>query len=228
MRRFVWMSFVLASCAAAPASDAGTDAATTADAGVEAVPCEEPDRECPPAVPYSGGPCEGELFCTYDDDDESEARCVGGAWSAIATCPGCVLPLAEYCHEPFTGTLDGATVTMGPPGAGRAFEEGEAVELIIGAQGSPMIAFELRVEGAESPPDCVARGIALSWDGGSEIASGTPVGVRLHCGTSRTILLIPPGLPCDGEEHDLSVRVPVEGIGEASARLRVADDGCAG
>jgi hypothetical protein len=225
MLRLAWMSFVLVACGGSPAADAGS-----ADAGADSGPvvCGEPDRECPPEVPYSGNPCEGELVCTYEDADESEARCVGGVWSAVATCPGCVLPLAEYCLEPFAGALHGATVTMGPPGAGRPFEEGEDVALIVGAQGSPMLAFELHVEGVESPPECVARTIALAWDGGSEIASTMPVGVRLHCGSSRTILLIPPGVPCDGEAHDLHVRVPVVGIGEASARLRIIDDGCRG
>lgn len=209
-----------------PDAGAGSDAG--ADSGAAPVVCGEPDRECPPEVPYSGNPCEGELFCTYDDADESEARCVDGVWSSVATCPGCVLPLAEYCFDFFGGTLEGATVTMGPPGTGRPFEDGEEVALIVGAQGSPMLAFELRVVGAEDVPDCIGRSVAFSWDQGSEIVSAMPVGVRLHCGTSRTILLIPPGVPCDGEAHDFSIRVPVVGIGEARARLRIIDDGCGG
>lgn len=230
MPRLALLSFLLAACGGPPpAPDAGT---AIRDAGIDSavapVVCGEPDRECPPEVPYSGNPCEGELVCMYEDVDESEARCIDGAWSSMATCPGCVLPLAEYCFDPFGGTLEGATVTMGPPGTGRPFEDGEEVELIIGAQGSPMLAFELRVEGVEDVPDCVARGIALAWDEDPEIVSPMPTGVRLHCGTSRTILLIPPGMPCDGEVHDFSVRVPVVGIGEASARLRVAVADCGG
>jgi hypothetical protein len=213
--------------------DGGFDGAVPSDDGGAAAPdgavpaCGEPDRVCPAAVPYSSAPCEGSLSCTYPT---AEAQCVEGVWSAIRLCPDrppgapCLPPLVESCEAPFAGTLAGATVALGPYGAGRAFLPDEVVTPVVGGQGSPMISWALRIEGVEAP-GCVRSALDFAFDGGAPVRLNQPV--TLHCGASRATLLIVPGDVCDPmRTYPMTLHVTVEGVGEASATVRVQGIEC--
>jgi hypothetical protein len=214
MRNFV-IALLLFGCS--PIASEGTDAGPDPS-------CDTIDRECPAVIPYGGNACEGALSCPYED--LYLATCNEGVWSVEATCVGCVPPLVEGCAEPFSGSLTGASVVLGPPGTTRAFENEETIEVIWGAQGSPMVAAELRVSGANAPP-CVSYASSITVEGGGDVdIPAAPV--RLHCGTSRTVLTIVPDGLCDSRDYFIDITAQIAGVGETSARVRVRGGKCTG
>lgn len=222
----------LAGCGPSSAvDDAGLDASFDAgaiDAGFDAGPdrCIDPDLVCPELVPPPGLECEGELGCTYTN---YETRCVDGTWRLTnRLCTSCPWPVAEGCSDPSTAALPGATLSIGPPDEARAFAPDEVVDAVWGPQGSPMVAYALRIEGAE-PPSCV------SYDG--EIDDGLvrrigPRAIRFHClgpegGTTRTIFTEMAPWPCEPREYPVTLTVRLAGVdGEMTARVLVRGDAC--
>jgi len=180
--------------------------------------CGEPDRACPAELPFSGAPCEGALSCPYGGT--YDAQCSSGAWSVEALCDGvCLPPLVEDCDAPFAGTLSGATVTLGPAGEQRAFAENEVVAVEHGAQGLSMIRWALHVDGVEVAPECVRARVSFTYEGTPSPEISQPM--TLHCGDSYGSLNVLPDRPCEEREYALVMRVAVDGIGEASASLRL-------
>lgn len=202
--------------------------ATTVDAGAGSdgaapVACGEPDRVCPAELPFTGAPCEGTLDCTYPS---YAAHCAtGGAWTVEALCDGapigggCVAPLVESCDVPFGGTLSGATVTIGPAGTERAFADGELLNVEHGAQGLSMIRWALHVDGVETPPDCVRAHVSFTYEGTPSPEVAQPM--ALHCGDTYGTLNVLPDRPCEEREYALVMQVDVDGVGSATASLRL-------
>lgn len=211
---------VLIGCSSSPSID--PDAGTAGDGGSTPSVCDEPDRACPAEVPFGGAPCEGALSCPYGSYD---AQCSSGAWSVQALCDGvppgggCLAPLVEDCDAPFAGTLSGATVTIGPAGALRAFAENEVVPVEHGAQGLSMIRWALHVDGVEVAPECVRARVSFTYEGAPSPEVAQPM--TLHCGDTYGSLNILPDRPCEEREYALTMRVVVDGIGEANASLRL-------
>ncbi len=235
----VWVSILSpGGCRGEPADrvDGGPTADGGADAGDPAA-CLEPDRECPADRPLPGAPCEGELSCEYLDPNGADTwtyTCLGGGWDAQVECTldgGCPTPpLAESCRPAFEGTLEGATVAIGPAdsGAFRPFEAGEMVDLVWGPQGAPMFTFRVQVGGADAPA-CVRVESTLASEGMTSPMARSDV--VLHCGQSLGIFLIVPfaGIDCEERVFEMDVAVSVQGVGTASARVRfMGGGGCFG
>lgn len=217
--------------------DAGTrdepapriDAGGQPDGGPEPG-CFEPMRECPPEHPHPGGPCEGALECPYVDDLQMNwtYSCVDGAWSAEVQCAGgCpVPPLAELCLNPFAGTLDGATVELGPPSVTepfRAFDSGERIAPIVGPQGGVMLPFRLRVSGVDVPACLgVELGLAVAEVTGEPAAQR----VTMHCGESLGIYAVVPAGMCEQGVLSAHLEVDVAGLGTAAADVTYDSPGC--
>lgn len=220
-----------------PDPDAGPGVdASAGDAGPDPLGCVEPDRSCPEDQPVPSAPCEGALECEYEDPNGVDTwiyECEGGVW--IADLNGCQLdgcpvpPLGELCLEPFQGTLDGATVDLGPADATRPFapfEDGEEVRLIVGAQGGSMIAFRLRVQGAQAP-ECVGATLAITAD--SAAADPQLMRVALHCGLSLPLFAVLPGEYCEPATVPVDVEVELDGVGAGHATVQFTTEGeCVG
>ena len=211
----------------AVADDAGAARDGGRDASVDAGPghCVDPDRVCPELVPPPGLACEGALTCDYAN---YRARCLDGAWALTPLCVGCSWPVAEGCSHPSSAPLVGATLSIGPPDEARPFAPDEPVDAVWGPQGSPMVAYALRIEGAE-PPSCV------SYEG--EVDDGLvrgigPRSVRFHCegpegGTTRTVYTEMAPWPCEAMDYPVTLTMRVAGVdGEASARVLVRGGAC--
>lgn len=192
--------------------------------------CFEPMRECPVTHPHPGGPCEGQLVCPYVDDLGLNwtYSCDAGAWSAVPQCAGgCpVPPLSELCLDPFAGTLDGASVEMGPPSVAdpfRPFAADERIEPIVGPQGGVMLPFRLRVSGVEAP-DCLGVSVSMSVGG----IDGDPAGQRvtMHCGESLGIYAVVPAGMCEIGVLSAHLEADVAGIGTTNADVTYDSPGC--
>ena len=176
--------------------------------------CDVPDTACPETAPIGGAPCEGMLHCEYTEG--SFADCTDGAWTTVS-CPGCAPPLAEGCRPPFDGTLSGASVVVGPAdGAFRAFMEGERIRPSFGGQGGAMIAYRVRVEGADSPT-CVAITATVTLDGASSAPATFPL--KLHCGESLGAFSIFAESPCEFRDYAVTLAIEVAGVGSTSTSL---------
>lgn len=214
-----------------PGRDAGTDAPAGEDAGSNPEGCVEPDRTCPDDQPVPGAPCEGDLQCEYADPNGYDTwiyDCRDGAW--LADLNGCQLdgcpipPLGEMCLEPFEGTIEGAVVEIGPPDSTQpfdTFEDGEEVPLIIGAQGGAMVAFRIRVQGAQTP-DCVGLTIRVTAD--SEEAVPQQRRVTLHCGMSLPVFAVLPE-QCEPATVTVDLEVELDGVGTGEARVQFTTEG---
>lgn len=203
-----------------PTADGGSP---TSDGGP--ADCNAPDTECPDLPPVTGGPCEGDLSCDYDDG--SLAQCVDGHWNSYG-CPGCAPPLAEGCRPPFDGTLEGAGVQIGPyspTDAFRPFTDGERISPVFGAQGGSMVEFQLSVDHA-TPPSCAAVTANVSLDGVASAPATFPV--RLHCGSSLRVLVILPDNPCEERDYAVDLDVEVAGVGSTSVSLVLGGSACPG
>lgn len=232
MVRLSWFAslVMLGACApsaSSPDASSSGDGAIPIDAPAPLVLCGEPDRACPPTgLPYAGAPCEGDLACDFEGRYAS--RCIEGAWVIEAICSDdrCPPRISESCAAPFTGTVIGARVIVGPPDALRPYAEGEPIEVVWGAQGYPMIPYAVRIEDLESPPDCVSIEKEVRWiDGDGALSMGASL--RMHCGMSRVAYaILPEPWPCAAGEHALDLSVRVAGVGESTAHLRVIGGTC--
>src|SRR5690606_5706373 len=138
--------------------------------------------------------------------------------------------LAESCRPAFDGTLEGATVAIGPAGNGgfRPFEAGERVDLEWGPQGAPMFTFRVQVGGVDAPA-CVRVETTLSSEGTTSPMARSDV--VLHCGQSLGMFVIVPfaGIDCDERIFEMDVDVSVQGVGAASASVQfMGGGGCFG
>jgi hypothetical protein len=227
--RVCWLvSFaVIAGCGGSrsPSDDAGTD--VSGDAGLDvatdsAMACDEPASECPEELPLAGGPCVGGLHCEYV---EWAFDCTDGAWQAIPMCVGCAPPLAEICRDPFDGSLDDGTVTLGPGGydAFRPFATDERVVPVWGGQGLAMVELRVQVD-HPTPPACVNVSVTASLDGLRGERIQLPVVMR--CGQTAPVLTILPDNPCEFRDYEVTLEVDLGGIGTATTTLVLEGGGC--
>jgi hypothetical protein len=187
------------------------------------------DVACPTSRPYVSRRCDTAEICTYEREGVVWTyTCEDGGWSAASSCddePVCApTPLAEVCRTPFTGTIHGATVELGPGGtsAFRPFEPDEPVRLVYGAQGIPMLFLRIRITGVDVP-SCLDTVVAYEIDGvGMRSVSATPV--EFHCGQTLTLYKLLPGLRCPPPSQHVMVSEEVVGIGTGTATVVVA--GC--
>ncbi len=212
--------------------DGSTDASTDAGPPV----CDEPDRECPADQPIGGAPCEGELSCDYDQGRAFGVwtyTCADGAWAAgdppCSELPGggCAPPpLAERCSAPFTGSLTGASVAVGPASETtfRPYADGEMAVPIRGGQGAFMIevALELSGEGTEAL-GCIGVSLDLSYGDGATAPYATQT--EVHCGSTRRLFVVLPGdLVCEPSPASITLDVSVDGVGSTSVDLTIDTD----
>lgn len=215
--------FLLVACGEANGSDGSVDAGPPV--------CDEPDTECPEAQPLGGAPCEGALSCDYDQGRAFGVwtyTCTDGSWSAgdppCSDVPGggCAPPpLAERCSAPFTGSLPGASVAVGPAAAAsfRPYDEGERVTPVRGGQGAFMIevALELSGEGTEALR-CIGVSLDLRYGDGATAPYATQT--EVHCGSTRRLFVVlPNALLCAPSPVTFTLDVTVEGVGEHSVTL---------
>lgn len=210
------------------AADAGPPGADAGRADAGPLDCDTPATSCPAEQPHPGGPCVSGLECTYpvgDGVNDWTYTCPGDRWEAMATCEevlgGCpVPPLAESCRTPFEGTLAGASVALGPPGpeAFRDFVDGERVALIYGNQGSPMLAFRVRLTGADAVT-CGGLTATLSLGGPDTARSESAVVFR--CGQTLDVFSIVTLDFCEERPYELTLDVEVAGVGSRQAHLEI-------
>jgi hypothetical protein len=214
------------------------DGSADGDGAVDGGPpvCDEPDTECPAEQPIGGAPCEGTLSCDYDQGRSFGVwtyTCESSAWVAgDAPCSelpggGCAPPpLAERCREPFSGTLDGASVQIGPAAATtfRPFEDGEMATAVRGGQGAFMIEVALQLEGEGTEAlQCISVDLDLSYGetGSAPYATDTEV----HCGSTRRLFVVLPGdLVCEPSPAAITLDVTVSGVGSTSVDLTLDTD----
>ncbi len=211
----------------------GGSGATGASGGAGgSAACFVPDTTCPSERPFIGAACAMTDVCQYEDPNKVDTwtyQCESGRWNGEATCEplfggGCpVPPLVEKCTGPFDGNKSGATVEIGPVETGpfRPFKEGEETPLIVGGQGSPMIAFRIKATGADDV-SC-ARVDTTTTIGG--LPGGHASAIKLHCGESLTVFTIVDA-PCDPGKHAVELKVEVRGVGTATANLKISDPPC--
>ena len=214
-----------------PAPDGDSDADTDGDSdGDSDADCNVPDTECPVVRPHLGGLCEGPLACTYEADGGTwDYGCHAGLWRIddaydCDSRAGCVPELTESCDAPFDGTLDGATIEIGPASGSepfRAFLPNEQVPLLWGSQGAPMLEIRVRVSGAPAP-DCVFARFTLTGPNGE--GEPTVDRMKLRCGQSLSLFAIVPGggeLGCAESPGtvDLDITVEIQGIGAGTAHV---------
>lgn len=217
----------------------GDDGSTdSTDGSSDAGPplCDEPDRECPTEQPIGGAPCEGVLSCDYDQGRAFGLwtyTCADGAWDpGDAPCSGvpgggCAPPpLAERCSSPFTGSLDGASVAVGPASEStfRPYGDGEMADAVRGGQGAFMIevALELSGEGTEAL-GCVAASLDLTYGGGATAPYETQT--EVHCGSTRRLFVVlPDDLVCAPSPASITLNVAVDGVGSTSVDLTIDTD----
>lgn len=195
--------------------------------------CGEVDVACPAMRPFAGSPCEGDLQCTYVEDNGFTtwtSTCLSGAWTSSASCGeepiggtcGGTPPTAEACSNPFGGTLE-ASVEIGPASEEifRPFFDGEEVSIEWGGQGSPMVFYRLKLGGPELPT-CVGLTVSVESPLFFEPFPYTD-SVVLRCGQSLSMYTIVPYGECTTTEgtFDATVRVTVAGVGEVVRVLRV-------
>jgi len=201
--------------------------------GGEDTSCDAPDRTCPDAMPYPGGPCEGSLACDYFDGALDWAfQCLNGKWVGAADCEqivgGCpVQPPTEACDGPFQGQLEGVEIVVGPAeGAFRPFENAEAVEIVWGGQGSAMIFFRVQMVGDDVPPCAIV----------TTTISGAPIPTesfkrvtRFRCGESLpSYVMVPFGDCTPMEPVETTVTIDIEGIGSAEVVISVPPEAFCG
>jgi len=187
-------------------------------------------------MPFPGGPCEGALSCDYTVDSfDWSWTCDDGVWSGQADCSellggACpVPPPAESCSDPFAGEMAGA-IRVGPVELGqpfRAYEEGEAIDVVWGGQGSAMVFYRIAIDG-EEPPSCAMVEASLTAEGMAP--EGLTSAVTMRCGESlRLYTIVPIGSCMETEPVDTVLEVTVQGIGTTSVTLKVpAEAFCGG
>ncbi|MCK6537658.1 MAG: hypothetical protein L6Q84_32195 [Polyangiaceae bacterium] len=193
--------------------------------------CWDVASACPSSPPYEGSPCDLPGTCSYPPHPY-EYSCPAGRWAAtcMANADGqtCVPPFGESCASPSSTPLSDAIIEIGAGDSATAFAplaDGAKVDVIWGGQGSPMVAFRVRVTGS-GVGDCalVAHKLALGPYQGAEYKTA----VRLHCGESLVvydILPIDQACPNPPVPSDVTLTVKVFGK-EQSLKLDWANAAC--
>ena len=218
----------------------GSDPAptTTADGAIEGplTPCLVPDTACPDELPHPSSPCEGDLECLLSDSEGNgwEYVCRDGGWLITdricqeATCSS-VPPLVQYCRDEFQGSVEGATVLVGPLGGSRfeSFEDDDFIEIVYGTQGAPMLGFRLQLAGAEAV-ECARVSIRASIPGEPE--EGAIQRVQMHCGLSLGVYLaLTWPIECESRVFPLVLDIDVAGVGQRTVNLQfMGGEGCFG
>lgn len=232
MRRFassVVIATLLVACTDSPTH---SEAAGGGGGHEEPTSCDAPDQSCPAEMPFPGAPCAGALACDYDDPVQPwRWECVEGRWSGTPDCSeivggACGVPdPAEACQGAFSGSLEGASVSVGPSELGkafRAFESGEPAEIVWGPQGGAMIFYRVQIDGADVP-SCVAVATTVTAAGISPQTVERPV--RLRCGETLAMYEILPEGTCESNALvETILRVEVTGIGVVEVPLMVPGD----
>lgn len=208
----------MSACATTPSPpDAPeTDAPEGIDVGPEACAV---DVTCPERPPSAGAFCEGALSCEYDEGSLCTAPwraiCETGRWTVIEPpperCGGARPPprTAELCSMPFAGAVEGS-VSL----------EIVRDRLVVGTQGTPMLAIQVRLDGPASALDCVRVAPELRVDGVVRMTSTR--NLRLRCGsTTGLLVLVFADDVCDGAPHEADITIDVEGVGGASASATI-------
>lgn len=140
----------------------------------------------------------------------------------------CVPPFGESCDSPSSKPLPDVQIEVGSGDSTTPFvplADGAKVDVIWGGQGSPMIAYRLRVTGGEVT-DCalVAHKVALGSYQGAEYK--TPV--LLHCGESLVVYdILPIDQACPNPPVPTDVTVVVTAFGqERVLKLEWANAAC--
>ena len=218
----------------APLSDLGpTQDSAETDATPGPPGCDEPMSSCPDdhLTIHPGAPCTEGLVCAYNPEGDGSllwnATCDTGTWNVSVQCdwdggPCYIPPASEACLEPFDGQLVDGALAMGPVVEGEAFTpfvDGQQVALSWGGQGSPMLLFQLQIDGAEPLPDCYSFNVkALTSAGTESEGAGT---FRARCGETLTMYVVLPQSPfdCDQGLFEVTLEVTVPGVGTVSHDL---------
>lgn len=204
--------------------DAGSrqDAAAPVDGSTSTTCVETVLTSCPTEEPLAGTPCEGTLSCTYPATMYS---CEQGLLTEVS-CPGCPPPFAERCPDPFAGQLNGATVALGPGSddAFRRFRISDRLPPIFGPQGFAMLDYRLQIEGSGPLPDCATVRTTGRFEGADLGPQEMPV--RVHCGSSHSLLVILPSMPCEFRDYPVELAVSVTGVASATASFSIIGGGC--
>jgi len=239
LRSLLLSLFVLPALACSGNVDEGQGAAGAGGGGGSGGSCAQPDISCPAKAPYPGSACAVVSTCQYPVGDGANTwtySCDAGRWRGEATCQGpigggCPIPpLAEACDAPFKGSAKGS-IELGGADPEKPFEplaEGAELPLTWGGQGSPMVAYRLRVTGVDA--SCVRIDTTLSAAG--KPGAPTPNAIVLHCGESLSVYSVFPmdSVSCEqpmNEYVDLEVAVDVQGVGAVKRKFKVANPGCA-
>lgn len=202
--------------------------------------CAQADVACPAKPPYPGSSCDLAETCQYPVGDGMNTwtyACDAGRWSGQATCEGAIgggcpiPPLAEVCDAPFAGKVSGAKIELGLADPSQPFApvaEGTELPLTWGGQGSPMVAYRVRVSGVDA--SCVRLDTTLSAAG--KPGAPTPNAIALHCGESLGVYSIFPmdSVSCDqpmNQYVDLEIKLDIQGVGSVTKVVKVANPGCA-
>lgn len=195
-----------------------SDAPVRIDAGPPACAV---DVVCPERTPDPGAFCEGALSCEYPGGGSCDgfwtALCESGRWTLIEpVCLPRAPPLTgERCNAPFEGEVEG-TVSIELP----------RDRLVIGTQGSPMLALQVRLDGSAAALECIHIE-PEAWVDGARLSVLSGLSRRLRCGSTSGFLLegfwAVDGI-CDGEPHEVEITIDVQGVGSASASTTIT--GC--
>jgi hypothetical protein len=96
--------------------------------------------------------------------------------------------------------------------------------LIYGSQGSPMLAYRVRIAGVDVP-DCLHVDATVSVN--STVAPPATSRVTMHCEESLAVYAVLPydDALCNPGSFDVGITVDVQGVGTASATLKVTGPG---
>jgi hypothetical protein len=216
------MRAVLASVVLFLACSGSDDSTPSGTGGAGGAPaCWDVATACPSTPPYEGARCAVADTCSYSKS-LYEYHCVGERWGAVCVGAGggssCVPPFSETCDSPSSGPVSGITLELGDGDASQPFvpwADGATVDAVWGGQGSPMLAYRLRVTGAEVS-DCalVAHKLSLGTFQGPE----TKRPVRLHCGESLVLYdILPLDQACDQPPPPTDVTLEVTVFGHTKA-----------
>ena len=219
-------------------NDAESSLSPTIDGAIQtpSSPCLVPDTACQDELPHPSSPCEGELTCLLSDPQGNgwEYVCRDGAWFITdricqeAMCSS-VPPLVQYCRDEFEGTVEGATVSVGPLGgsAFESFKDDDFIEIVYGTQGAPMLGFRLQIPGAETV-ECARVSIRASIPGEPE--EGAIQRVQMHCGLSLGVYLaLTWPIECESRVFPLELDIDVAGVGRKTVNLQfMGGEGCFG
>lgn len=122
--------------------------------------------------------------------------CIGGG----------LLPQAEQCRTPFTGTATGAVdIRLATDRFG------------WGAQGGAMIQLDLALTGEAAALESVAAEIAVRIEG---VALPRPrLRLRARCGRIDGVTIALTDQPCEDSPNEVEVAVDVQGVGSVTRTL---------